>query len=158
MMAGSDLRRHAMDLRTLRHFVAVAETLHFGRAAARLAISQPPLSRSIRAFERELGVDLLVRDARGVRLTPAGAALLPRARRLLHEADALAHGAHELARGEVGVVRLGFISTAAYNVLPRVLPQFRRAYPGIRLTLVEATSDAQLTGARQWVRARVRRG
>jgi DNA-binding transcriptional LysR family regulator len=137
-----------MDLRVLRYFVAVAETLNFGRAAASLSMSQPPLSRQIRALERELGVELFVREPRGVRLTPAGAALLPRARRLLRDADALADGARELAHGEVGLVRLGFISTAAYNVLPRVLPSFRRLRPGIRLTLVESTSDAQVAALR----------
>lgn len=137
-----------MDLRVLRYFVTLADTLHFGRAAAALSMSQPPLSRQIRAFEDELGVELFLREPRGVRLTPAGTALLPQARRLLREADALTEGARELAHGEVGVVRLGFISTAAHNVLPRVLPPFRRARPGIRLTLVEATTDAQLTGLR----------
>jgi DNA-binding transcriptional LysR family regulator len=138
----------AFDLRLLRYFVVLAETLHFGRAAARLAISQPPLSRQIHTLEQDLGAELFVRGARGVRLTPAGEALLPHARRLLREADALAAGAKELGRGEVGVVRLGFISTAAYNVLPRVLPEFRRRHPGIRLSLVESTSDAQFTGLR----------
>jgi DNA-binding transcriptional LysR family regulator len=137
-----------MDLRVLRYFVTLADTLHFGRAAAALSMSQPPLSRQIRAFEDELGVELFLREPRGVRLTPAGTALLPQARRLLREADALTAGARELAHGEVGVVRLGFISTAAHNVLPRVLPAFRRTRPGIRLTLVEATTDAQLTGLR----------
>lgn len=137
-----------MDLRVLRYFVTLADTLHFGRAAAALSMSQPPLSRQIRAFEDELGVELFLREPRGVRLTPAGTALLPQARRLLREADALTEGARELAHGEVGVVRLGFISTAAHNVLPRVLPAFRRTRPGIRLTLVEATTDAQLTGLR----------
>jgi DNA-binding transcriptional LysR family regulator len=137
-----------MDLRVLRYFVTLADTLHFGRAAAALSMSQPPLSRQIRAFEDELGVELFLREPRGVRLTPAGTALLPQARRLLREADALTAGARELAHGEVGVVRLGFISTAAPNVLPRVLPTFRRTRPGIRLTLVEATTDAQLTGLR----------
>jgi DNA-binding transcriptional LysR family regulator len=137
-----------MDLRVLRYFVTLADTLHFGRAAAALSMSQPPLSRQIRAFEDELGVELFLREPRGVRLTPAGTALLPQARRVLREADALTAGARELAHGEVGVVRLGFISTAAHNVLPRVLPAFRRTRPGIRLTLVEATTDAQLTGLR----------
>ncbi|HEX4884608.1 MAG TPA: LysR family transcriptional regulator [Casimicrobiaceae bacterium] len=133
-----------MELRPLRYFVAVAEALHFGRAAARLHISQPPLSRAIRALEREVGTDLFERSTRGVRLTPAGAALLPEARRLLREADALAAGARDLARGAVGVLHLGFISASAYNVLPRVLPAFRRERPGVRLVLAEATSDVQL--------------
>jgi DNA-binding transcriptional LysR family regulator len=136
----------ALDLRVLRYFVVLAETLHFGRAAARLAMSQPPLSRQIHALEQELRVDLFIRGPHGVRMTPAGDALLPHARRLLREADALAAGARELGRGEVGAVRLGFISTAAYNVLPQVLPEFHRRHPGIRLSLVESTSDAQFTG------------
>jgi DNA-binding transcriptional LysR family regulator len=133
-----------MELRHLRYFVAVAEALHFGRAAARLHISQPPLSRAIRGLEREVGTALFERSTRGVRLTPAGSALLPEARRLLREADALAAGARDLARGDVGVLHLGFISASAYNVLPRVLPAFRRTRPGVRLVLSEATTDVQL--------------
>ena len=132
-----------MELRHLRYFATVAETLNFGRAAARLAISQPPLSRQVQSLERELGTRLFTRGARGVRLTAAGRALLPEARRLLREADALVDGARHLAEGGVGAVRIGFISTAAYNVLPRVLPEFHRRRPGIRLYLHEATSDAQ---------------
>jgi len=132
-----------MELRQLRYFVAVAETLHFGRAAARLHMSQPPLSRQIKAFETELGTPLFARTSRGVRLSAAGTALLADARRLLREADAIAAGAHAAGRGEIGSVRLGFISTASYNVLPRVLPEFHRRKPGVRLHLQEATSDAQ---------------
>jgi DNA-binding transcriptional LysR family regulator len=131
-----------MDLRHLRYFVAVAETQNFGRAAARLAISQPPLSRQIQAFEGELGTRLFTRTPRGVRLTATGAALLPEARRLLRHADALAANARHLGEGDIGTVRVGFISTASYNVLPRVLPEFHRRRPGVRLLLQEATSDA----------------
>jgi len=132
-----------VEFRHLRYFAAVAETLNFGRAAARLHISQPPLSRQIQALEQELGTRLFTRGTRGVRLTGAGRALVPEARRLLREADALVEGAQHLAEGGVGAVRIGFISTASYNVLPRVLPEFHRRRPGIRLHLHEATSDAQ---------------
>jgi DNA-binding transcriptional LysR family regulator len=138
-----------VELRQLRYFVAVAETLNFGRAAARLHMSQPPLSRQIKAFETELGTALFVRTSRGVRLSAAGNALLADARRLLREADAIAAGAHALGRGEIGSVRLGFISTASYNVLPRVLPDFHRRRPGVRLHLQEATSDAQTAMLRE---------
>jgi len=138
-----------MELRHLRYFVAVAEHLSFGRAAARLHLSQPPLSRQIRALEAELGVGLFTRTRRAVRLTPAGAALLPEARRLLRDADALQAGARQLASGEVGTLALGFISVAAYNLLPDLAPQFRRRHPGIRLALREATSDVQLAALAQ---------
>jgi DNA-binding transcriptional LysR family regulator len=132
-----------MELRHLRYFVAVAETLNFGRAAARLAISQPPLSRQIRALETELGTSLFLRTTRGVRMTSAGTALLAEARRMLRSAEALSANARHLGEGELGTVRVGFISTASYNVLPCVLPEFHRRRPGVRLLLQEATSDAQ---------------
>jgi len=134
-----------LEIRQLRYFVAVAEALNFGRAASRLHMSQPPLSRQIQGFEAELGTKLFARTTRGVRLTAAGAALLPEARRLLRQAEALTAGARHMSRGDIGTVRLGFISTASYNVLTRVLPEFRRRRPGIRLLLNEATSDAQAT-------------
>src|SRR5947208_2858041 len=99
-------KNDAMELRQLRYFVAVAETLNFGRAAARLHMSQPPLSRQIKAFETELGTALFVRTSRGVRLSAGGNALLSDARRLLREAEAITLGAQALGRGQVGSVRL----------------------------------------------------
>ena len=132
-----------MDLRHLRYFAAVAATEHVGRAAAGLGIAQPPLSRAIRALESELGVALFERGARGVRLSPAGAALLPEARRLLRDAEAFRTGARQFASGEAGTLAIGFVSTAAYNVLPRLLPRFRARRPGVRVVLREATSDVQ---------------
>ncbi|MBX6392662.1 MAG: LysR family transcriptional regulator [Burkholderiales bacterium] len=137
-----------MELRHLRYFVALAETLNFGRAAARLHISQPPLSRQIRALEHELGTPLFMRTARGVQLTEAGALLLPKARRLLRDAEALRAGARHIASGEIGRLNIGFISTAAYNILPALLPAFHRAHPHIKLQLQEATSDVQLAALR----------
>jgi DNA-binding transcriptional LysR family regulator len=138
-----------MELRHLRYFVAVAETLSFARAARALNLSQPPLSRQIRALEDELGTALFARTKRSVQLTPAGAALLPEARRLLREADGLKAGALRLAAGEVGTLALGFISVAAYNLLPELAPEFRRRHPGVKLALQEATTDVLLAGLRQ---------
>ena len=138
-----------MELRHVRYFVTVAEHLSFARAARALHISQPPLSRQIRALEDELGTPLLTRTKRAVALTPAGAALLPEARRLLRDADALKVGARAHAAGEIGTLALGFIGLAAYNVLPGVLPEFHRLHPGVRLALREATSDVLLGALRQ---------
>ncbi len=129
-----------MDLRHLRYFVAVAETLNFGRAARDLHITQPPLSRAIQALEEELGATLFDRSTRGVRLTPVGAALLPEAKRLLRDAEALREGARHLAEGEVGALTVGFISTAIFGVLPQVIRAFRKARPGVTLALREFTS------------------
>jgi DNA-binding transcriptional LysR family regulator len=133
-----------MELRHLRYFVAVGDTLNFGRAALALHIAQPPLSRAIRALEGELGTTLFHRGTRGVTLTRAGAALLPEARRLLRDAEALRQNARQYAAGEAGTLAIGFVSTAAYNVLPRLVPAFRARRPGVRLSLREVTSDVQM--------------
>ncbi|SAK74932.1 LysR family transcriptional regulator [Caballeronia catudaia] len=133
-----------MDLRLLRYFVTVAEELHFGRAAARLAMTQPPLSQAIRALEDALGVQLFVRTKRTVELTPVGKDLLPEVRRLLASADALRPLAQSLARGEAGVLSLAFVSIADYGLLPALLRDFGARYPGVRLQLTEATSDVQI--------------
>ena len=120
-------RNPPIELRLLRYFVTVAEEMHFGRAAARLAMTQPPLSQAIRALEEALGVALFVRTKRTVELTPVGKDLLPEVRRLLASADTLRPLAQSLARGEAGVLSLAFVSTADYGLLPSLLARFRRA-------------------------------
>jgi DNA-binding transcriptional LysR family regulator len=110
-----------MELRHLRYFVTVAEELHFGRAAQKLHISQPPLSMQIRALEKELGVTLLNRTQRHVSLTQAGAALLGEARHILARVEQAVLMTKRAGRGEIGELAIGFISVADYNVLPVVL-------------------------------------
>ncbi|MCG2583793.1 LysR family transcriptional regulator [Massilia sp. TS11] len=132
-----------IELRQLRYFVAVADSLHFGRAAERLHISQPPLSQAIQGLEAQLGAALFLRNRRGVSLTPAGAALLPEARRLLDEAAALPAIARCAAQGESGRLSLAFVTSADYSVLPPFLRQYRAAYPAVDIQLQEATSDVQ---------------
>ncbi len=133
-----------VDFRRLRYFVAVAETLHFGRAAARLHMSQPPLSRQIQQLEREMGALLFRRSKRRVELTDAGAYLLEQARRMLAEADTLAARTRRVESGESGRLTLGFISSVDYSILPGLLSAYRAAHPGVTLELRELTSDVQL--------------
>ena len=133
-----------LELRQLRYFVAVAEELHFGRAAARLHMTQPPLSQTIQALEATLGTPLFERSQRSVALTPAGAALLPEARRILQQAGALPELVRRAAAGTSGTLSLAFVSTADYSVLPALLREFREAWPQVQIDLREATSDLQL--------------
>ena len=133
-----------MELRHLRYFVTVAEELHFGRAAEKLHISQPPLSMQIRALEEELGVRLFNRTQRHVALTHAGNALLQEARQVLARVEQAVLVTRRAGRGEIGQLAVGFISVADYNVLPSVLRDFRRRYPLVNLTLRESTTDAQV--------------
>lgn len=133
-----------LELRQLRYFVTVAEELHFGKAALRLHMTQPPLSQTIQALEQLLGAALFERSRRGVALTPAGIALLPEARRLLAQAQELPQLVQRAAAGEVGRLTLAFVSSADYSVLPPFLRAYRTAYPQVQITLQEATSDLQL--------------
>ncbi|QTD90545.1 LysR substrate-binding domain-containing protein [Burkholderia anthina] len=132
------------DLRQWRYFATVADERHFGRAAERLSMTQPPLSQAIRSLEDALGVALFVRTKRSVALTAVGAALLPDVHRLLASADALPPLARRLARGEAGSLSLAFVSTADYGLLPALLRAFGARYPQVRLQLAEATSDVQI--------------
>ncbi len=133
-----------IDLRQLRYFIAVAEERHFGRAAVRLHMTQPPLSQTIQALELSLGTALFTRTKRSVALTPAGAALLPEAQRLLQHAAALPALAQRAASGSAGRLSLSFISSADYSILPPLLQRFRAHYPEVRIELREATTDVQL--------------
>lgn len=139
-----------MELRHLRYFVAVAEELHFTRAALRLNIAQPPLSQQIRALEEELGVQLFVRTRRSVALTDAGHALLAKARQLLSAAHALPQELQRVARGEVGVLRIGFSSTLPLTrVLRDVVADHRRTHPDVALNLREMHTQLQFDGLRR---------
>jgi DNA-binding transcriptional LysR family regulator len=129
-----------MDIRQLRHFIALAETLNFHRAAERLHMAQPPLSASIRRLEEQVGVPLFVRNRRGTELTPAGAAALENARRAVFHSEQFALAAQAASRGEAGILRVGFVGSATYALMPRVLPRFRQRYPGVHLELAESTT------------------
>jgi DNA-binding transcriptional LysR family regulator len=125
-----------MEIRWLEAFVAVAEELHFGRAAARLRLAQSPLSQTIRRLERELGVGLFDRSTRSVALTPAGHALLPHAYRVFEELE-LGREATRAASGVFyGTVRIGFSGALNYRTLPPLTRAVRRRYPDVTLTLV----------------------
>ncbi len=138
-----------IELRPLRQFVAVAEELHFGRAAQRLHMTQPPLTQAVQALERVLQVQLLQRTRRSVALTPAGEALLAQARRLLHDAEALPGAVRAAAAGLAGRLRLAFVSSIAYGPLPPWLRSFRERHPDVELQLREATMDVQLEAMAQ---------
>ena len=132
------------ELRQLRHFVTVAEELHFGRAARRLHMTQPPLSQSIANLEELFEAPLFVRNRRMVGLTAAGAALLPEARRLLDGAAGLPELVRRAAAGESGRLALSFVTPADYSVLPGLLRDYSAAYPNVHLVLQEATTDVQV--------------
>jgi DNA-binding transcriptional LysR family regulator len=127
-----------IELRHLRYFVAVAEELHFGRAANRLHIAQPPLSQQIRKLEDILGHALFTRTSRAVKLTSAGQTFLDRARRTLQSVQEDLDEARSIGRGEEGFLRVGFISSSMLTPLPAMLGQYRREYPRVNLQLHES--------------------
>ena len=133
-----------MELRQLRYFVAVAEELHFRRAAARLHISQPPLSQQIGALEAELGVRLLERTRRRVELTAAGEAFLRDARATLAELDAAVSTARAVGAGQAGLLRVSFVGSALLSIVPAAVQRFRRSRPGVEIELRERSTAEQL--------------
>lgn len=131
-------------MRQLRYFVAVAEELHFGHAAARLKVAQPALSRQIQGLEQELRLQLLFRNRRRVQVTPAGEVFLERSRVILARVEDAVLAARHAGGGVSGSLHLGFVGSATYDVLPAVLRAFRQTAPQVELVLSEMTVHVQL--------------
>ncbi|MDB5672845.1 MAG: LysR family transcriptional regulator [Alphaproteobacteria bacterium] len=132
------------ELSQLRCFVATAEELHFGRAAQRLNMTQPPLSRQIQLLERILGVSLLERTSRVVQLTPAGRVFLLEARRIIRLAESATLAARRVAHGDAGRVAIGFTAASSYGFTPQVVSRARARYPNVELELREMVTDDQV--------------
>jgi DNA-binding transcriptional LysR family regulator len=132
-----------MDIRSLRYFLAVAEELHFGRAAAKLHISQPPLTLQIQNLETRLGARLFDRNQRRVRLTPAGSALVDEARRILGQIEDAARVVKRAQSGDTGRLRVGFLSSAMLTPVGERFARVRKAMPGLTDTWIEMVSSAQ---------------
>lgn len=133
---------HQLNLTRLRYFVAVAQELHFGRAASRLGMSQPPLSHHIHALEKEVGAKLFARSSRRVSLTASGRILLGKASQLLEHAERVSHVMQGVGAGEFGELFIGCVPSALYDVLPRLTLAYRKAHPGVQLVLREGhTAD-----------------
>lgn len=133
-----------MEFRHLRYFLVLADELHFGRAARRLSISQPPLSLNIQQLEASVGARLFERDSKGVRLTAAGRAFRESATALLAQAEQARLEAREIAAGAVGRLRVGFVGSMLYRGLPQQLKQFEADQPGIHVALTELNSQEQI--------------
>jgi DNA-binding transcriptional LysR family regulator len=138
-----------MELRHLRSFVTVAEELHFGRAAERLHIAQSPLSQQIQRLERHVGVALFDRNRRKVELTEAGQAMLVHARAALAQADLAVNAARGAAAGQAGTLRVGFLASAALELLERIVPPWRSVAPEATLEFVEGASGEHIAAVRE---------
>jgi DNA-binding transcriptional LysR family regulator len=135
-----------MELRHLRYFVAVAEQLHFRHAAEIVHVAQPALSQQIRQLEEELGVTLLERSHHKVRLTPAGKAFYENAQSILKQADQAVAKARKVEVGDAGTIRIGFVSTAAIQVLPAAVKKLQKQAPSAEVELNELASGEQIDG------------
>lgn len=133
-----------LSLRLLHTFTIVAEELHFGRAAERLHMTQPPLSQQIRQLEQLVNAELFYRSTRSVKLTPAGKVLLERARKLLLDAESACRAVQLAERGDAGTIALGFTASSTYVVLPRLISEFRDRYPAVELKLQELPPETLL--------------
>jgi DNA-binding transcriptional LysR family regulator len=139
---------HFMQLRHLKSFVAVAEELHFGRAAERLGIAQPPLTEQIKRFERDLGYPLFARTSRKTELTDAGRVLLGKANELLRAFDQAIELARGAGRGQTGRLRVGTPPSMMLTKLPTAIRGYRARYPGVEFTLKEMSTSAIAEGLR----------
>jgi DNA-binding transcriptional LysR family regulator len=138
-----------MEFRQLRYFITVAQELHFGRAADRLQITQPALSKQIASLEKELGVQLLSRTKRAVKITPAGQEFFEQAQQLLRQAEAAIQMTQKIDRGEVGKLTIGFTETAAHTILPQLVRDFRQDYPNVEIIPIGMATEAQVTALNQ---------
>jgi DNA-binding transcriptional LysR family regulator len=138
-----------IEVREARYFIAVAEELHFGRAAGRLHMSQPPLSQAIKALESRLGVPLLHRTTRAVTLTPAGAVFLDACRALIGAAEAADAAARQAADGQAGALRIGAVTSVFSDVLPQTLESFRRTHPRIDIRAEEVDTHVAVEAVRR---------
>lgn len=134
----------SMELRQLRYFVTLAEEMHFNRAASRLHIAQPALSQQIQRLERELKAQLFVRTTRSVELTDVGRVLLVEARRLIADAEHALSAVEHASEGRTGLLRVGFVSSAALHTVPRLVLGLHDQWPGVRLQLQESTTEVQI--------------
>ena len=134
-----------MEFRQLRYFVTVAQELHFGKAAERLDITQPALSKQIRVLETDIGVQLFIRTKRTVELTQAGEVFAIQAQQLLNQAAEAIQLAQRTTKGEVGKLTIGFTPTATYTVLPKSIGRFRSLYPQVEIAMLELSTEAQVT-------------
>ena len=133
-----------IEIRHLRYFLAVAESLHFSKAAERLGIAQPPLSQQIRRLEQMIGHRLFDRTTRGVKLTLAGQLLADRARSTLEKIDDDLEQVRRLGRGEEGTLTVGFSGSVMFTGLPAAIENYRRRYPKVELRLRELATQAQI--------------
>lgn len=138
-----------MDLRHLRYFIAVAEEQNIGRAATRLHMSQPPLTRQIQQLEEELGVQLFVRTPRGMELTPAGELLLEEARNIRAVVEQATERTQRAGQGKLGRLDIGIFGSAILDLIPNLLREFRAAYPDVRLVLHSMHKGEQIEALRQ---------
>ena len=138
-----------IELRQIRHFIAVAEERHFRRAAARLGITQPPLSQSVAGLEAAIGVELFDRSRRQIRLTEAGEAFLDQARAVMDAVGQAVAAAREAAEGRRGRLRLAYVGTASYDLLPRLVASYREQYPQVAVEMAERTAAGQIAALRR---------